>query len=255
MAEDTQRTRKRERAGPWSRDVSIQDRNEFDYVIGRLQNITGAAEGPNLPPIVRSGERVISPSNFTVVAQSTLENAEVFTLSWNTPPQIQQYNPTFRVHVEAPLGNQYVTVTSPPATITVPAQGLATANVKFMLETRLANGMVSLADRWPVTMATMTPIENYQRSITASYSADPSNRFIHMDTTAGPITLTLPDVTTLPGGYMLFLNMTIGGGYPVSIAGYTSTQTVDGSASISITTTSQKWLICTGSVWLSFVPS
>lgn len=244
----------RVRPGPWDRDTDAQDYNEFDYVLGRLQNIQQTAEGSNLPPIVRSGIRVIPPSGFSVVSRQDYEGATVVTLSWLTVPEMQPYNPSYRIRVLGVQGDLYATVTASPATLSIPVQSLASTTITFKLETRLSNGLVSLDDTCPTVAIQISPIWNYTRAITGPYAAGITDRIIYADVSVANYQLTLPDIKTLPVGWIMYIFVT-NGALTLTVAGFNAVQTIDGGASVAMTIANPcKMLLCDGSIWRSFIP-
>lgn len=242
--------------GPWDRDPAPQDRNESDYVLGRLLNLTKTAEGPTVPPVMQSGVRVVSPTAFQITNKVNYEQLTVYTLSWVEAPEMASYQPSYRIRVTGGQGDIYTTVTSSPATIAVPLRNVPGATVTFRLETRLSNGLVASEDTWPATSDVVAPVENFLRKINSSYAADSNDRIIMASMVATPYTLTMPDITTLPTGGLFFYIKIYEGGLTLTLNSFNSVQTMDGVTTQTMDFTNpDRIFLCDGEVWRSFIPT
>lgn len=117
---------------------------ELQYVLQRIKNYTGTAEGTLLPPRQIGPLRVPTVSGLQLIKTQNSFNQNIFTLQWINPeaPNISHYAVYVQNAINAnavPIG-PYETKTS-PVEISLPAQNLS--RIIFTVQTVMKNGIVS----------------------------------------------------------------------------------------------------------------
>jgi len=132
-----------------------------EFIVGRLLNQTGSAEGPTLPPKQKGSFRVPVVSHLKLARTSSFSGGTQFTLTWEDPedPQnIAQYN----VFVKGALSDNRepmgpYTFKRSPANVRVIADAIS--HVVLVVQTQLKNGMVSDVTFSPsVSGVTVSPV-------------------------------------------------------------------------------------------------
>lgn len=134
---------------------SFPQQKELEYILSRLKNEFGEAEGSNLPLKIKKGIRVPVVNNFKILDSQSYSGGTQFTLIWsnpNTPPNSPVRG--YKIYIENLQSNQglssssnkvnninSVEVNFSPAIIRV--SGDAGNRVTFRIQTILANGMTS----------------------------------------------------------------------------------------------------------------
>jgi hypothetical protein len=234
-------SKRQQRTGPWDRATQSQGANEFDFVIGRLQNIQGAAEGPNLPPPIKSGARVTSPTGFQLAGPITLlEGRASVPLTWSEPAELLAWQPTYRVRCTGGHGDIFVSVKNAPAVISVPMQ-VANGVVTFKLETRLSNGLVAAEEFWPSFSATLSPPESYIRAVATTATATDTDRVFLVDLSGGDFTINLFNINELPLGFHYVIVITDNGGGGTVTLDPSGATLINGGATYGATTGCEVW--------------
>jgi len=122
------------------------DTEQQDYVISRLTNVTGTAEGSNLPPRQQGSFRVPFVTGLQLVKTTSYFGGTQFTLIWLEPNDFSKFIDHYSIYVTGLLENNFqplgpYTVKQSPATIRV--QTNAAARIAFYVQTVLKNGMAS----------------------------------------------------------------------------------------------------------------
>lgn len=161
--------------------------SENSYVVSRLKNQTGTAEGSNLPPRQVGEFRVPFVSNLRLIRSEKTFGNTTFTIAWEDPQGVNISH--YAVYVinginanQPPLG-PYITQVS-PAQIPLPSQAIT--RVVFLVQTVLKNGLVSDFDSSP-TCTGLTTDDTDTISIT-SLAHGTAGQLISWDSGGLPVT-------------------------------------------------------------------
>lgn len=124
---------------------------ELDFLVGRLFNKTGSAEGTNLPPRLIAGRRVPVVSALKTFRAQSYSGGTEFTLTWldvTDVPNVSGYN----IYVTGLLSanaqpSLIATAKRSPAIFRLESN--TATQVTFVVQTVLQNGMVSDIDKSP----------------------------------------------------------------------------------------------------------
>ncbi len=113
------------------------------FTIGRVQNLTNSAEGPNLPPRLQGNTRVPVVTEFKVLTRAGFLGGTEFVLYFLQPPgtlKISTYNILYKAEGASSFSSAGSSATS-PVTIRIPIAD--PVNVVFKCQTNLGNGFIS----------------------------------------------------------------------------------------------------------------
>ena len=122
------------------------ERPDIDFIVSRLVNQTGSAEGSILPPRVVGSLRIPIVSNLRILRTQSYFGGTQFSLAWDEPTRALNIISHFNVYVLGLLTNNAqplgpFTTRRSPAEIRVQAETATT--VTFVVQTVLLNGQVS----------------------------------------------------------------------------------------------------------------
>lgn len=226
--------------------VSVPKDRRSSYAANRLINQQGVAEGPNMPPTVVTGLRVLPPSQFRVLSVQNIRGATSFILSWINSSPMTFWNPTYAIYTygnntavswhgqnensplwDGPLQDPTLTLT-PPVQVIVP--GMSPKRVIFAIQTRLTNGLTSDEGAMPTCAGECDPVQQYVQTVLAAYTCTLNDDVLVADATAGAFAITLLSVTLLPMGKTVTVkNITPGTNVTMTAA---TGETIDGAGTL-----------------------
>lgn len=175
-----------------------------DFILDRLVNWTGSAEGSNLPPRQRGSFRVPIVSGLRVENVSYNGPKNIFTISWQEPEDptinVSTYNIYARNLVQE-NSQPVLAVSSRRSPAKVELSSSETEAVTFYVQTVIANGLASPILASPTctgNTASATP----PTQATSSFNVVNVNNIC--DATAGNSVALLPDATKVAGAAYFF---------------------------------------------------
>lgn len=238
MAEDTQKNIRK-----FSR---IEDQEQYSFVLERIANNDGSAEGPNLPPQVVNGIRAQPLQAFRVMSQTELPGQTKFILSWLADSNLDKWQPEYTVYVYANNTQlnwhgqstntpqvrgtlqQAIKAKGSPLEVIVPAR--QAIPVVFAIAVRLSNGMQTPESAMITCAAHCDPLEMQLVNVTAAYTALYNDEVIIANPGAGAFVITLPSATQMPIGWKFWVkNVFPANNVTVAAA---AGETIDGAATV-----------------------
>ena len=172
---------------------------EIDFVVSRLSNPTGTAEGSILPRrLIGGSNRVPLVTGLRLLSTEQLSGTTVYTLTWDEPGEdlVSHYV----IYASGVLDSSQLVnagmALNAPAKVRISA---ASENrLTFYVQTVLKNGQVSDILSSPTCVGTYSPIPTFSniKTVSSDYSVEEGDVTLLADTSGGAFSITLPAVPT-----------------------------------------------------------
>lgn len=114
-----------------------------DFILNRIANLRGAAEGSILPPQIKSGQRIKNVSSPFVARVDGITGGTYFTIVFDEPNGFNEYFIYWTIEDPSTVNIQSfsgpVSAQSSPVKIFIP--GPAAQKVTFYIQTKLSSGL------------------------------------------------------------------------------------------------------------------